>query len=382
MRSLGSSLEQLYEVVVDIFLRCAVHFGVAQPQDLTLYNRLLATNVYRSSGITNNLTVSTDGSVVTVADARDNLHIEDDKAQLRLYVPNDDHERELCYLSQMPMRLVSYLAISDPAAIKIVSDIIKTKLSLLGHLLDAYGIVPVPGIEYVLPLVNENPLVCTSADGQDLGVYHLAIDQSSPSSSSSYSSSNRSRRESIASSFTRYSSPSITSHRNSPSRKEQQSPTRNPCTRSTGSPRLRLLPEPSRHKPRHTLEQDFVTDLQTAWSTPSPKPLRRRGQRVLEQAALGDRWTHQSSLSFEHPGVDEQPPLVETRSDINYVNLLHGVIRAAARAELPFFSPTAIATVPSDLSTLVDMCLGNGALDQISHDTRLGAAGELFVCQV
>ena len=100
------------------------------------------------------------GSSITVKGASGNLHIEEDKTQMRLYVPEDEDDREICYLSRIPETLVTHLVISDPAAVKVIGDIIQaSRPPLMDRLLEIHGIISIPGIENApLPSIEEPPL--------------------------------------------------------------------------------------------------------------------------------------------------------------------------------------------------------------------------------
>ena len=53
------------------------------------------------------------------------LHIEESDNCLRLYVPRDSTERELCFLKGLPEGLATYLGIKEVKAVKVLGDILK-----------------------------------------------------------------------------------------------------------------------------------------------------------------------------------------------------------------------------------------------------------------
>ena len=83
----------------------------------------------------------------TVRGAAANVHIELDDTKLWFYVPKDKKTRKLCYLNQLPKRLVVLLGIADPTALRVVGSIIAASSDLLDDLLTEEGIIHVPGVE-------------------------------------------------------------------------------------------------------------------------------------------------------------------------------------------------------------------------------------------
>jgi hypothetical protein len=112
-----------------------------------LYNQLLDATIYVSDGISKSISVVQDGETVTVENSRANIHLDEDDNGLRLYVPRDENAREECFFRQLPRRLMTYLAISDPAAEASLIGIIgcRSLIAVDGILKDT-GIVEVDGI--------------------------------------------------------------------------------------------------------------------------------------------------------------------------------------------------------------------------------------------
>jgi hypothetical protein len=112
-----------------------------------LYNQLLDATIYVSNGIYKSISVVQDGEAVTVENNRANFHLDEDDDGLRLYVPRDENAREECFFRQLPRRLMTYLAISDPIAEASLIGIIgcRSLIAVDGILKDA-GIVEVDGI--------------------------------------------------------------------------------------------------------------------------------------------------------------------------------------------------------------------------------------------
>jgi hypothetical protein len=128
--------------------RCAVHFKSHKVRDgdRSLYQTLLATDVYRSDGFSKTLTLHQGGGRITVESGKANLHIKEDGKNLTLFVPRDSTARERCYLSQLPNQLLGYLAISDTAAKSTLTAVLTGSQSVLDDLLEDYGIIEVPDL--------------------------------------------------------------------------------------------------------------------------------------------------------------------------------------------------------------------------------------------
>ena len=99
-----------------------------------------------SDGIAKTITLSLDGiEPVTVEGASAKLHIEEVDSCLRLYVPRDSTERELCLLKGLPEGLATYLGIKEVKAVKVLGDILKaTSAFVISELLEEHGIDRLP----------------------------------------------------------------------------------------------------------------------------------------------------------------------------------------------------------------------------------------------
>jgi hypothetical protein len=113
-----------------------------------LYNELLCASIYVSDGISKSISVVQYGETVTVENSGANFHLDENDDGLRFYVPRDENAREECFLQQLPRRLMTYFAISSPAAEALLNGIIgcRSLIAVDGILKDA-GIVEVDGIE-------------------------------------------------------------------------------------------------------------------------------------------------------------------------------------------------------------------------------------------
>ena len=331
--------------------------------------------MYRSSGIKKSITVNIETISVTVEGASCTLHIADENDQLRLYVPVDEDEREICYLDQIPAKLLAYLAITNPAAVEMIGNVIKaSRSSLLDRLLRDRGIVQVPGVEYKTPPVLEDPSNLTRAELPGTHTEPTTLDQS-------YLSPQRtSRRQSTASTYDEISSSTSTTHRHSSSSRGYSTPTSSFSSRVSGTSRSSRSPDPSISTNDFSPSNSFTLESRNRRRYLSPEGPRVRGQVIPEEALSRHSRTIPPSPLFQPSTREGEAGLIPVQATSNdeYRNLLHGVIAAAASASLPSFAPTAAAHT-TDHIILSDTVFGNRSADQMSHDMKIGAAGELYV---
>lgn len=319
--------------------RCAVHYGNTQGQDQSLHRQFLATEVYRSSGITKTLTITLNGTDTTIEGATGNLHIEHDDLQIRLYVPNRAEDREFCYLSDIPETLASHLAISNPAAVKVIGDIVHaSRSSILNRLLEEHGIVRVPGIEPIPHLVPGEHSIMASIENTDVTVAQSSLNQQ--------------RRSSATSLVQNLNRPTL----NHPSDSSSTTPIHDTNTSRFGrsaSPRTPDRTESSISErflspSGHSISRGIVTPR----SSVSPSPSRER----------------------------DVPRHGRDTVDNNYRILLNDVINAAARTRFPVYIPMGSAIAAhANPTTLPENVFGRRSENQMSHDVNIGAAGELYV---
>lgn len=110
------------------------------------------------------MTISQNRSAYSVRGAIANVHIDPNEEQFRFFVPKDKKSRKLCYLNQLPKRLVLVLGLADTTAVRVVGSIMTASSELLEDLLTEEGIVHVPGVE---PLHIETPT--NDSDDSDHG---------------------------------------------------------------------------------------------------------------------------------------------------------------------------------------------------------------------
>lgn len=292
--------------------------------------------MYLSNGFSKTLTLSQGDHRITVESGKGNLHIEEDRQHLKLYVPRESTARERCYLSQLPQRLLHYLAISDVAAKSTLTAVLTGSQAVLNDILEYDGIVEVPGLV---------PLQSAVLHEENLE-YHTV--------------------ESDISTSTAASQQQIT-----------------PPSESTGSPaRTPLRPT----------------------TTPSPNQFAQESTSSANQSNSAFTFSydppHRTSFPEPHltptpsPGPSLSPLVPETTARIfdrteEYRALLDRTITAASRARFPsrsLFDRNGLlhaghsnAGTNGPRISLSSSVFGDRSLNQMSHDMKIGAAGELFV---
>ena len=304
--------------------RCAVHYSAASSDDQDLYRRLKDVDVYESDNISKTMTLSLNGvDLATVRGAEGGLHVESSNGRLSFYVPKDKSKQALCFLLELPQGLATYLGITDQTASKLLGDIIKTDdLLILDMLFDRYGIVR---LSWPDPSEHDTPSHETFTTQSEVAGYNTSGQTSEPPSRS------------------RSTTPAPGPHtppRASSSRTSFGSPVSSSCGASAGTVATSNLARTSNSAQPRISPVSVTVQLE---STPG-----------------------------DVVGNDE------------YIALLAYVIAAAAgggkgktrlRVELEL-TTTAEMPAPIELS---DTLFGRRSENQIAHDIKIGAAGELYV---
>jgi hypothetical protein len=135
---------------------CATHFGSprAKNDSQALYQLLLRAKVYETDSIIGSLEHTLGGETVIINVSKTNIHVEESLDGLNIYVPKDSKDQEICYLRQLPTKLFnetmmvelgcnSTLA-SDSTAVSIITAIFASSDEVVDLVLEEAGIVPVP----------------------------------------------------------------------------------------------------------------------------------------------------------------------------------------------------------------------------------------------
>ncbi len=97
--------------------------------------------VYVSDGIRRSLQITQDGRSIEGASSRANFHLEEAEGALRLYLPKDEVERDVCFESDLPRRLCTYLSITDSGAPGVIGGVFrKDNPAVIDKILENAGV--------------------------------------------------------------------------------------------------------------------------------------------------------------------------------------------------------------------------------------------------
>ena len=97
--------------------------------------------VHVSGGIRQLLQITQSGRTFESTSSRANFHIEEDRGMLRLYLPKDEIEFDICLESDLPRRLCAFLNITDPGATSVVGSVFrKDNLAVIDKVLEKAGV--------------------------------------------------------------------------------------------------------------------------------------------------------------------------------------------------------------------------------------------------
>lgn len=285
--------------------------------------------MYETDSIIGSLEHTLDGETVIINVSKTNIHIEESPEDLNIYVPKDSKDQEMCYLRQLPTKLFnetmmgeldsnSTLAV-DSTAVSIITAIFASSDGVIDLVLEEAGIVPVPyPDQYEEKNQQSQPedvLPSPDIDQQQNAESETASGMATPGVSTSSSRSN---------SF----SATATSSR-------QES-----CRPNVASPSIQLLnssPRPS----------SALVILDNAPHPFMPENSRAEYRRLLDNIITAAR---NKRGAFPFQGV------------FNLDALLNALPVEAAREENNY-----------------DLPFGVRNENQLAHDIKVGAAGELYV---
>ena len=277
-----------------------------------------------SDKIVKTVTISLQGlNPVTIEGEKAKLHIEESNNHLKLYVPQDRGDREICFVKVLPDRLAAYLGIQKSGAVEVLGHLLQTSASILDQLLEEHGIVPLPWLEPVQQGAPSQEI--SESDEEDVGLPHQDLTSAEPCGS----------------------------QRSTPER-----------GRDAFQRTANAMPRPgSRTDSAYGRETEFSYGRSTF--TPA--------------TFTGSLNTPRSSLTPAPPSVRLEAAPIQTLPNAEYVSLLNYVIAAAAAAVLQTLGlpPLAEQNEPIELS---ETSFGRRSENQIAHDIKVGAAGELYVC--
>lgn len=97
--------------------------------------------VYVSDGIRRSLQITQDGRSIESVSSRADFHFEEAECALRLYLPKDEAERDVCFESDLPRRLCTFLGITDAGALGVIGSVFrKDKPVVIDRILEKAGV--------------------------------------------------------------------------------------------------------------------------------------------------------------------------------------------------------------------------------------------------
>jgi hypothetical protein len=327
-----------------VVCRCAVHFSSPRTEgnNFSIYQLFRGVRVYEADDISSQLVLSQDGKPIYANLSKSRLHIEEAGTQLRIYVPKDPKEQELCYLGLLPQRLLDFM-MTDPItnlastvssnAVTIIGNVLKSSSFVVDDFLEEAGIIPVNIPDDYQPADSEAAAMNPTRRDSYSPVYIEDSDNEQASSTCT----------------------------NTPSSGASESNTR------------------SHFSPSHTISSHTV-EVTSSFASAAPFS---RSNIIPPTAAL-----QQSLLHSDSPNQPASPHM-EFESNNQYERLLDKIITASKTAIFPTrgsFNMDALRsalpeTQPSENLESTDLsgAFGLRSQNQINHDIKIGAAGELFV---
>lgn len=94
-----------------------------------------------SDGIRRSLQITQGGRSIESASSRADFHFEEAECALRLYLPKDEAERDVCLEFDLPRRLCTFLGITDPGASGVIGGIFrKDNPAVIDRILEKSGV--------------------------------------------------------------------------------------------------------------------------------------------------------------------------------------------------------------------------------------------------
>jgi hypothetical protein len=115
---------------------------------LPLYNRLSATTVFKSDGISTQYTMQFQNGerIGPITGASGHLHIQEHEPAWQIFVPRSRHSREVSYRSALPDALTKVFKITQTAR-ENIGHVLNSSTLVIDDILEHAGIAQVPGIE-------------------------------------------------------------------------------------------------------------------------------------------------------------------------------------------------------------------------------------------
>jgi len=113
-----------------------------------LYNRLLATTVLKTDGISTKYKIEYENGDIIGPISRNtgHVHIQEQENSWQIFVPRNRDAREVCYMRELPHALTRLFKITESAG-ESISHVLNSSIVVINELLEQGGIGAVPGVE-------------------------------------------------------------------------------------------------------------------------------------------------------------------------------------------------------------------------------------------
>lgn len=294
-----------------------MHFNSIEDDDRTILDRFSKGEVLVSDNLTKVVSLSFESETLCAEESQSYLHFETAEDRIRLFVPKSKKARSICYLKKLAASILDYLKIGDPEAQAVFNEVLKADINIVEACLDEYGIIEIPGIEI--------PDGTTDETSQELGIPRSSLRTLSPDS--------RGQR---------------------------------PCGRSRSANNVSEAGETTTRDAAMAVIFPRARSRQDNFSASS-------GLTASLGASLRGRGMIPALSSFNETEI--------LACDHEYHNLLDTIIQHASNSfRWPRKrSDTWQNAEAADFQILPDTVFGTRSENQMLHDSKVGAAGELFV---
>ena len=127
-----------------------MHYESPQIKDggAQLYHMLRKTILYQSDEITSATSLRLDGEILATQNSVGIFHLDSDGSRLKIYVPKNEVQREICYNTHLILGLLSNWEIDDTEAASIIGKALRTqRSSALSGILEEDGIPEIPDLQ-------------------------------------------------------------------------------------------------------------------------------------------------------------------------------------------------------------------------------------------
>ncbi|KAL8829788.1 MAG: hypothetical protein Q9191_001815 [Dirinaria sp. TL-2023a] len=375
-------------------LRYRAHaiFRVSTKHGDSLYQRLQRADVRLTNSISSTTKLILSGTTIASASTISRLHLQDEGDQISLYVPRNEREKELSYLTKVPERMMAYFGIKDRGAAKVFGDVVRSSRAVLDDVLESHGIMRLPGLMSESALGNENNMLShvpnsssrPESETEVRGVFSAFGASAADTLLDLPAGTKRSSERARSTSFGLVSEPMSENEEKMPSyvpKSSQRSDTETGIKFGFGVPIAKTrfgLPMPdkedkiSSHVPKSSSGPGTDISVVSLWGAQASKILldlpadtKRSNERA--RSASPARATGLGGVF----GVEQPSQPKADRTNERYRALLDHVIKSAHyESDQVGFSNEIF--VPDDV-------FGTRSTNQMLHDMKMGAAGELFV---